>query len=69
MARIGEIISAQKDLIQNYIANEVMNEIDQFCDKFYEQAVIEFDRIKTLSETTEDEEALQLIFDEYPEEF
>lgn len=68
MGKIVEILSQQKDLIQNYIATEVMNEIDQFCDKFYEQAIQEFDRLKSLSETVEDEEELTAQLSEYGEE-
>jgi len=36
ITRIGDIISDQKNCIQNYIAEEVKSEIDAFCDKFYE---------------------------------
>lgn len=36
ITRVGDIITDQKNCIQNYISEEVKSEIDAFCDKFYE---------------------------------
>ena len=69
MIKITEILSNQKDLIQNYIANEVMNEIELFCEKFYEAAIQEFDRLKALANSENIEaEDLQAQLQEYGEE-
>lgn len=44
IAKVNSIIDLQKELTQNYITNEVMNEIDTFSTKFIEAANWEKDR-------------------------
>jgi len=63
--KINEIISTQKEMIQNYIANEAMSQIDEFCEKFYEEIITIFDRLKILSDTCDDDDDLEKQLSDY----
>jgi len=54
VAKISGILDLQKELTQNYITNEVMNEIDIFSTKFIESAIAEKDRLDVILAANED---------------
>lgn len=54
IGQINNIIDLQKELTQNYITNEVMNEIDQFSSKFIDFAIVEKDRLDSILAQNED---------------
>lgn len=67
--KINDILQVQKDLTQNYVTNDVMGEIETFCQKFIDAAQAERDRIDKQLEAFGDEEPDEAFVNEFEPEF